>query len=185
MVNTDAGPPAAHAKPLRLHRATDADAADYARIARDTFYDSYAAMSDPAMMATHLHRNFSEQIQRTELRDPHTVVLVAREASGTWAGFVSLRTDAGPSCVTANAPLQLARLYVVRAWHGRGAGAFLLEATLDHARRGGHDAVWLQVWDRNARARRFYEKHGFAPVGTHPYQFADAWEDDIVLQRGV
>ncbi len=168
---------------LTLARATPADAADYARVARETFLDSYGHLSDPAMMAVHLHRNFSEAIQRSELLDPSATVLVAREPGGGWAGFVALRTDGAPTCVQATNPLQLQRIYVVRGWHGRGAGPLLLDAAFAFAREHGHDAVWLQVWERNARARRFYEKHGFVAVGTHPYRFADEWEDDLVLQR--
>jgi len=181
----DHGASIATGAPLHIQRLGPDDAAAYARIARETFYDSYASMSDPAMMAVHLHRNFSEPIQHAELLDPENTVLVARDADGTCAGFVSLRTGAAPTCVIGHAPLQLARIYVVRQWHGRGAGPFLLQTSLDHAKLGGHDALWLQVWDRNMRARRFYEKHDFLPVGTHPYQFADEWEDDLVLQRAV
>lgn len=168
---------------LTLRQATADDAARYARVSRETFLDSYGAMSDPAMMAVHLHRNFSEAIQRAELSDATNTVLVAQEPAGAWAGFVALRRGEVPACVRADKPLQLQRIYVVRGWHGRGAGAFLLDAALRAARAGGHDALWLQVWERNARARRFYEKHGFVAVGTHPYRFGDEWEDDLVLQR--
>lgn len=171
--------------PLALRRATPADAATYARVARETFHDSYAALSDPAMMAVHLHRNFGEALQRAELEDAANTVLVAEEPGGAWAGFLSLRTGDAPSCVTTAAPLHLARIYVVRAWHGRGAGAFLLDAAVAEARRRAHDALWLQVWERNARAQRFYAKHGFTQVGTHPYRFGDEWEDDLVLLRPV
>ncbi len=168
---------------LTLMQATPDDAAAYARVARDTFLDSYGHLSDPAMMAVHLHRNFSESIQRAELLDAATTVLVAQEVGGGWAGFVSLRTAESPECVRARRPLQLQRIYVVRGWQGRGAGPLLLGATFAFAREHGHDAVWLQVWERNARARRFYAKQGFVEVGTHPYRFADEWEDDLVLQR--
>lgn len=170
---------------LTLHRATADDAADYARIARDTFYDSYAALSDPAMMAVHLHRNFSESIQRAELLDQANTVLVARDAESRWVGFAALRLAERPDCVRGANPLQLARIYAAKEWHGRGAGPFLLASALSHARERGHDAVWLQVWERNLRAQRFYAKHGFVAVGTHPYRFADEWEDDLVLQLQV
>jgi ribosomal protein S18 acetylase RimI-like enzyme len=170
---------------LTLRRARPEDAAAYARIARETFHESYAAMSDPAMMARHLHRNFGEPIQRAELADPATDVLVAAGPDGRWVGFVALRREDAPPCVRATRPLHLQRLYVVRDWHGRGAGPLLLDAALAAAREGAHDALWLQVWERNARARRFYEKQGFVEVGTHPYRFADEWEDDLVLQRAT
>lgn len=166
---------------LTLRLVAPADAAAYARVARDTFRDAYAALSDPAMMAQHLHMNFGEEQQRAELLDPANTVYTALAPGGEWAGFAALRTGEAPACVVGIAPLQLARLYSQRAWYGRGVGDFLLDAVLAHARRGGHDIVWLQVWELNARARRFYERRGFTQVGTHPYRFADQWEDDLVL----
>lgn len=170
---------------LTLYHAGPDDAATYARVARDTFYHSYHALSDPATMVTHLHRSFSEGIQRDELEDAANTVLVARAGDGSWAGFMSLRTGVPPACVSTSPSLHLARLYAVREWHGRGAGPFLLDAAHDHARHTGCHGLWLQVWERNARARRFYEKHGFVEVGTHPYRFGDEWEDDLVLERRV
>lgn len=170
---------------LSLQRVTPEDAAEYARVARETFYDSYAALSDPAVMATHLHRNFSAMLQRAELEDAANTVISAREPDGTWAGFVALRRSAPPPAVTGAMPLHLVRLYAVKAWHGRGAGAFLLDAACALATAAGHDQLWLQVWERNARARRFYAKHRFVQVGTHPYRFGDEWEDDLVLVRDL
>jgi diamine N-acetyltransferase len=170
---------------LSLHQVAPDDAAMYARVARATFYDSYAALTDPAVMATHLHRSFGEALQRAELEDAANIVLAARTTAGAWAGFVALRRGPAPACVTAGTPLHLVRLYAVKEWHGRGAGAFLLGAARRLAASTGHDRLWLQVWERNARARRFYAKHGFVQVGTHPYRFGDEWEDDLVLQRDV
>ncbi|HEU4756005.1 MAG TPA: GNAT family N-acetyltransferase, partial [Agromyces sp.] len=36
-----------------------------------------------------------------------------------------------------------------------------------------------------ARAIRFYEKHGFAIVGTKRFLVGDRWEHDYVLERRV
>jgi GNAT superfamily N-acetyltransferase len=170
---------------LSLYRVAPGDAAEYARVARETFYDSYAALSDPAVMATHLHRSFSEALQRAELEDTANTVIAARGPDGAWAGFVALRRGESPPAVTGAKPLHLVRLYALKAWHGRGAGALLLDAACVLATAAGHDRLWLQVWERNARARRFYAKHRFVQVGTHPYRFGDEWEDDLVLQRDL
>lgn len=52
-------------------------------------------------------------------------------------------------------PLQLFQLYVLRTAHGTGLGAALLDAAI-----GPADA-YLWIMDGNARAERFYAKHGF------------------------
>ncbi|MCC6781841.1 MAG: GNAT family N-acetyltransferase, partial [Planctomycetes bacterium] len=58
----------------------------------------------------------------------------------------------------------------------------LMDAALAHARAGGHDGVWLQVWEHNARARRFYEKCGFVAVGISTFLFGAITERDPVYQ---
>lgn len=55
---------------------------------------------------------------------------------------------------------QLFVLYVVRAHHGTGAGAALLDAVLD-----ADESAVLWVADPNPRAQAFYRKHGFSADG--------------------
>ncbi|GAA1770274.1 hypothetical protein GCM10009767_30170 [Kocuria aegyptia] len=52
-------------------------------------------------------------------------------------------------------PLQLFQLYVQRAAHGTGLGAALLAHAI------GSAGAYLWIMDGNARAERFYAKHGF------------------------
>lgn len=51
--------------------------------------------------------------------------------------------------------LELASIYVDGSWHGRGIAPILLERAI------GAEAAHLWVFDANARAHRFYAKHGF------------------------
>jgi ribosomal protein S18 acetylase RimI-like enzyme len=50
------------------------------------------------------------------------------------------------------------------AW-GTGLARRMLEAATTGLERGGHKEAVLWVLDSNARARRFYEKHGWRPDG--------------------
>jgi ribosomal protein S18 acetylase RimI-like enzyme len=53
------------------------------------------------------------------------------------------------------------------------------------ARRDGHDEVWLAVWEHNARAIRFYEKHGFTQVGEQPFTLGRDVQTDWLMSRSV
>ncbi|WP_456710680.1 GNAT family N-acetyltransferase [Bradyrhizobium sp. USDA 4452] len=53
----------------------------------------------------------------------------------------------------------IAQLYVLPAAQGRGIGSALLEIA-----QQGTDRLQLWTFQRNARARRFYEARGFVPV---------------------
>ena len=84
----------------------------------------------------------------------HPVDLVAVDDGGV-LGFVAWDERTG----------EILRLYThPRAW-GRGAGRALLDAALDALRTAGVRRAWLNTEGRNARARRFYERHGWREEG--------------------
>lgn len=60
---------------------------------------------------------------------------------------------------------EILALYQVEATAGTGLGRQLFVHALDDLRSRGFDAVVLWVLDRNARARRFYERAGFREDG--------------------
>jgi ribosomal protein S18 acetylase RimI-like enzyme len=58
-----------------------------------------------------------------------------------------------------------------------------MTASLEVAAAGGAASVWLGVNAENARAIRFYEKQGFARVGTKRFRLGGRLEHDLVLER--
>lgn len=118
--------------------------------------------------------HFTPERQRAELRDSALVTLVAEIANAhrpTWAGYAQLRlhpsVDAPtpPQCEGAG-PRELSRLYVDRAWHGRGVAGALMDAVQTQAQAaGGADPLWLAAYQANARAVAFYRRRGFVVVG--------------------
>ena len=64
---------------------------------------------------------------------------------------------------------------------GRGVGAALLEH-VERAYRGRSRHLFLCVSSFNPRARRFYERHGFAAVGTLKAFLIDE-ADEILMHK--
>ncbi len=60
---------------------------------------------------------------------------------------------------------ELYALYVHPAWWSTGTGRSLMDHVLAKVSRAGFPTVMLWVLERNARARRFYERAGFRPDG--------------------
>ena len=86
---------------------------------------------------------------------------------------------------TGQRPIEIVRFYALKEWIGQGVGAALMAACLAEAERRGCDAIWLDVWERNPRARAFYARWGFAEVGTQAFQLGDELQSDILMQRAV
>jgi RimJ/RimL family protein N-acetyltransferase len=58
---------------------------------------------------------------------------------------------------------------VARGWRGRGIGSAMLTQAIDWARASGVlTRIDLEVYVRNAGARRLYERHGFKIEGRRP-----------------
>jgi ribosomal protein S18 acetylase RimI-like enzyme len=73
----------------------------------------------------------------------------------------------------------LARLYVEPAHWGHGLGTQLYNAAMgDLADRGFRDAT-LWVLEGNTRARRWYERLGWAPTGKRKTTYAPAGIEDL------
>ncbi len=98
-------------------------------------------------------------------------------------GFLTLRPGATTPAVTGARPMQLDRIYVLASRYGQGEGAALMQQALDEGRRLGCATLWLSVWDQNQRALAFYEKWGFAHVGTKPFLFGGVMYEDPVMAR--
>lgn len=163
--------------PAVVRRALPQDAAALSAFAARTFVDTYAPHHDPDTLQRHARVVFTDARQAEELADPHGTVLLAFR-DGVLCGFVQLRRCAPPPDSATDAPIELHRLYVDRPWHGRGVAPQLL----DHARAAtGAAALWLKVWERNARAIAFYRKAGFVDVGCAPFFVCDDRLTDRVM----
>lgn len=167
---------------LQCSIAEPAEAEEYARFLTDIFRQTYGHGYAEVRLERHIASRFGEAQQRAQLVDPARWTLrTARE--GQWVGFVMVNRAAPvPRAVVAARPAEVERFYVGAEAHGSGLAQQLLAAAVERAAREGHDALWLTVWQHNARAKRFYEKVGFVHTGTHPFEFDGVPElDDLYV----
>lgn len=140
------------AAPVRLDAFRDADADELVPMWRAAFEEAVGIV-DPHPLAGQRDYFFREVV-------PVNAVMVAR-ADDTIVGFV------------AASPASIAQLYVRIGWQRRGLGTRMLDWA--KARSDGH--LWLYTFARNARARAFYERSGFAIVARG---FEPMWKlDDL------
>jgi ribosomal protein S18 acetylase RimI-like enzyme len=136
----------------------------------------------PHDMAAFLAHALSDDQLARELAMPGTAYFLA-EYGPALIGYLKLCTGDAPSCIAGAKPLEIARLYVDFAWHGRGAAHALMERAFSEATTLRSDVIWLGVWHRNLRAQRFYRKWGFEQAGEHPFIFGSDHQTDLVFVR--
>ncbi|MCA1657468.1 MAG: GNAT family N-acetyltransferase [Actinobacteria bacterium] len=103
-------------------------------------------------------------------RPDRSATVVAERADGVIVGFAFTTASRDDDSDAGTAELN--SIYARPDAWGTGAGRELMTAALGGLRDAGFAAVTLWVLDGNARARRFYERAGFAPDGaskTEPY----------------
>lgn len=165
--------------------ATEADADALAAFGARTFAATYEADNDPAQTAAHVARTFGPGRQAAELADPERVMLVA-EVEGQLAGYALVHLGAAPPVDgVPGQPGELERFYVDRPWHGRGLADALMDAALEQAAQRGVEALWLLVWEKNARAIGFYQRRGFREQGRATFMYGDEAQTDLCLVRTV
>lgn len=169
---------------ITVREATDADVALLASMGRQTFHDTYAAHVSPDDMAAFLRASFGPEEQAAELADPSTFFLIAQEGN-TPVGYAKLQAGEPPIDGVASPAVELARIYLLPEWIGRGVGSTLMQAGLDEAERRGFEVMWLGVWEKNPRAIAFYRRWGFAEAGTKRFRLGAERHTDVVMQRQV
>ena len=167
--------------------ASTADLPELADVAARTFPLACPPSAAQADIAAFIAEHLSQQRFAEYLTDPDRDVLVALD-EGRITGYAMLVRGAPEDpdvarVVLARPALEVSKIYVLPERHGGGASAALIAQALTIARDTGCRSAWLGVNQQNARAQRFYAKHGFAVEGTKAFHLGAAVENDYVLVR--
>jgi diamine N-acetyltransferase len=169
----------------RIRALAVRDAAPYSAFAERLFRETYADGYDPADIEEYVAHAFSPAQQTIELNEPGARVLVLEDDGARLLGYAHLRQTPPPAALAGRFALEISRFYVDKPWHGRGLARVLMSACIAEARSRGADALWLLVYQHNARAIAFYEKSGFQRAGSQPFRLGRRVDDDWVMIRSV
>jgi len=96
-------------------------------------------------------------------------------------GYLSLEHDTGTSRLQKTDLTKVHKIYVLPAYHGTGAGRFLMDFALDEARRYKSSGVFLNV-NRYNKATGFYEHYGFNIAYSEDINIGDGYlMEDYVM----
>jgi GNAT superfamily N-acetyltransferase len=139
---------------VRLRRALPEDAPSIAAIWHHGWRDGHLGHVPAELTAARQADSFRT---RAAQRIGDTTVAVI---DGEVAGFTMVVGD------------EVEQVYVAARHRGTGVADLLLDGAERQVKAAGHAAAWLAVVPGNARARRFYERHGWTDAG--PFDYAAA-----------
>ena len=147
-----------------LRPATVADAAGIGPCHLACWQETYSGLLSPEFFAGRTPERFTANWARV-LADPATAAVTVAEVDGEVVGFAQVVPSRDTPPVRDE---ELVTLYLRAAQHGSGLGQALLDAVL------ADRPASLWVAEENPRARRFYERNGFAADGERTV--LEAWE---------
>ena len=177
-----ATPPLAGRGAFTLRYATREDAALVADISRQTFHDTFAADNTEEDMAKFLSEQFTKGRLMLEVGAPENIFLLAYHENEV-AGYAKLREGKKLATLQGTAALEIARLYVVKEYLGKGVGRLLMQASLNIANEQKKEVVWLGVWERNQRAIDFYTACGFQKFDECDFLLGDDMQRDWLMKK--
>lgn len=136
-----------------IRPAAAADMSAVADLWHEGWHSGHAGHVPDGLTAARTWAAFRE---RTPPRVGDTTVAVAD--TGDLLGFVMVVGD------------EVEQFFVAPAARGTGLAPVLLAEAERLVAERGHASAWLAVVAGNARARRFYEKHGWVDEGDLPYE---------------
>ena len=161
-----------------IRSASAADAAPIAAVMRASWQTAYQGIIAPEVIGRVTANDGGARVRQSFRTRPWQKTFVAVAEPGAADGIVGYAFF-GPEQDVLGAPwphplspegqdgqvAELYALYVHPAWWSTGTGRALMDRVLDTASAAGYSSVRLWVLRDNARARRFYERAGFAPDG--------------------
>jgi GNAT superfamily N-acetyltransferase len=168
---------------MAIHPALPSEAPALSALAARLFRETYAGQIPEREIESYVTSAFRPEAQAAEINGPGGAVLAATDGADLVA-YAQLRPAASPCPLPFPNPLEVARLYLDTQHHGTGLAAELMGACRAWAAARAHGGLWLQVWEDNPRAIRFYEKQGFQDVGETTFQVGTIVYRDRVLALG-
>ena len=137
-----------------LRPASDTDVDRIAEVWHEGWHDGHAGNVPDGLTAARTLPAFTERVRHRVTDTDETTVA---EVDGEVAGFLMVERD------------EVEQLFVARGHRGSGLATTLLREGERQVAEQGYAVAWLAVVTGNTRARRFYEREGWADAGDLPY----------------
>ena len=160
-----------------IRAGSAADAAPIAAVQREAWFAAYAGIIPDEIIDRVTAPDDGARVRQSFRTRPWQRMIVATpdEAQAGIVGYASFGPETDVLGTPCPHPLstdgeerrvaELYALYVHPAWWSTGTGRALMDRVLARTAAAGYSSITLWVLRDNERARRFYERAGFAPDG--------------------
>lgn len=170
---------------LRLVHADASHASVLAKLALDTFCESFEKVNNPEDFWAYVNGAFHVSKIAEEISEPGSLYIIAY-VNNEIAGYARVRQSTEVNNqFPGKKTLELQRIYALAKFIGKGVGKALMNYCLELGRKQRVDIVWLGVWEHNSRAQEFYKKLGFERFGSHVFMLGKDPQTDILMKLNI
>lgn len=169
---------------LPIRRATEADAADFARLTETTFTETFGHLYPPEDLAEYLERVCSLTACRKLIEDPEVAIWLVGAPGTPPVGFITAAANCklpvenrGPDAG------EIRQLYVLSTHQNLRLGARLMDVALTWFAEQSCSPLYIGVWSENLGAQRFYARYGFVKVGEYGFPVGKTVDHEFILKR--
>jgi diamine N-acetyltransferase len=155
---------------IAVRKANHYDAEMIARIGKISFRKAFGNVFDKNNLEEYLRNVYSPDKIEISIHKENDVWFIA-EADDKPVGFAKVRKFSLNDEIESVSQMQLEKIYVLPEYQNSGAGSLLLDEVLNLAHELSPDYIWLDVYTRNEKAIRFYERNGFKKETTYQQGF--------------
>jgi ribosomal protein S18 acetylase RimI-like enzyme len=150
-------------------------------IGKQSFIETFTENNTPENIEKYLQESFNTDQLITEISNPNSHFYLAFWENEP-IGFLKVNFgDAQTESLYKNT-LEIQRIYVLQAFHGKKIGQLLLDEAIEIAKQHSVDYIWLGVWEENHRAIHFYNKNGFVTFDKHVFVLGDDRQTDLIMK---
>ncbi len=119
-----------------------------------------------------LEKNYNVEVIQDELKDEKNMYHIIY-SDGEAAGFSKIMLNSVHSNIQQTNVTKLDRIYLLANFFNRKLGFELLQFNIELSKKNNQFGIWLFTWVGNERAIKFYQKNGFAIIGSHNFQVTE------------
>ncbi len=154
------------------------------KIGKTTFAETFTEHNTKEDLDKYLEESFSNEKLSSELNNPHSSFYFV-EIEDNVVGYLKINFGASQTELKDNEALEIERIYVLQAFHGKKLGQALYEKAISIAKEMKVKYIWLGVWEQNHRALQFYKKNGFVQFDTHIFKLGNDEQTDIMMKLAL
>lgn len=162
---------------ISIVKATVQDYPSIASIGKVSVVDSHRDSCSAEDMHSFLERNYSNDAIKDDLQEIHNIYYLIRYHDRP-VGFSKIVLNSKHPAIRAKNVALLDRIYILKEFYGLKLGLELLNFNISLAKDNNQSGIWLYAWIGNTRAIHFYQKAGFAIIGTHQYYVTETHYDE-------